>query len=128
MKFFNFQALVTVVLVASFPVVGSAHGLVITDPELCNATEEIVMDSGGFVMSENTVEAIEFICEFDPLPQLNLTEYHTLTSKGYCSGPMFFIPQAFAFNFGRDVGDIEMIGQFAQYVPSGRLVFHVCEK
>lgn len=115
-------------LFVSFPFLSFAENMIISDPNFCNASEDSVMDSGGYIMSDRSIEAIEFICEFDPLPKLDLGNYHTFTSKGYCAGPMFFIPQVLAFNFGRDVGDIEVIGQFAQYEPSGRIVFHVCEK
>ncbi|WP_281859744.1 hypothetical protein [Litoreibacter halocynthiae] len=127
MGFFNFNSLIAFAILTSVPSVSLADRMIISDAALCGTSEETVLDAGGFIMSETTIEAIEFLCEFDQLPQLDLKEHQTLTRKGYCAGPMFLIPQVFAFRFGEDIGDIEMIGQFAQYVPSGRITFHVCE-
>lgn len=128
MGFFNFNILAVAASFASLPILCLADGMVISDPTLCNTSTDTVLDAGGFVMSGTTIEAIEFICEFDPLPPLDLEGTLTLTSKGYCAGPMFLIPQVLAFDFGKDFGDIEVIGQFAQYEPSGRITFYVCEE
>lgn len=99
--------------------------LISSNPDMCGTDDIAVMDNGDLVMTRSSIEGIEYLCEFDPLPELSWDKHQILTRTGYCAGRGAFDPQVFAFVFyPQEPGEIEV---FDQNGRKGRTVFYACD-
>lgn len=117
------RSILALAVFAAVPVF--ATGVITSNPNGCGTDADAIMDNGDRVMTRTSIEAIEYLCEFDTLPPLSWDSYQLLTRKGYCAGPNQFDPQVFAFVlYPQDPGEITV---YDQRGLAGRTIYYVCD-
>jgi len=122
-------AMNTKTLLAAFlmiaPVSGFADSLIVTLPEHCDAGEDAVLDNGGYVLHDDHVEALEYFCEFEPLPPRFWEDDKVDIRPGYCRFDTYFGTEVFAFTQSHSTpGEIWMFGENGR---EDMFIFHVCD-
>lgn len=120
----NFKTLLAVAL-AITPVSSLADGMIVTTPEHCDAGEGAVLDNGGYLLHEDSVEALEYYCEFDPLPPRFWEDDKVDIRPGYCRFDTYFGTEVFAFTQSHsNRGEIWMLGENGR---TEMFIFYVCD-
>ena len=87
-------------LFALFPALAAAEPLMVTNPEICDLPKDGYHGELGMILTSNSMDEIEYYCEFDPPLVFDWTGDTTVARVGWCSEPGIISPEVFAFQYG----------------------------
>ncbi|MDF0602217.1 hypothetical protein P1J78_15865 [Psychromarinibacter sp. C21-152] len=79
----------------------AAQPRLVTNPEICALGPDDYWGEMGMVLTDSTMEEIEYFCEFDPPVAFDWSGDRIETRLGYCNEPGIIIPEVFSFEYSQ---------------------------